>query len=207
MTEPSPAIAVEGLEVVYQRGGEPAVVGLTFQVPPGGGLLLAGGEGAGKTTVLRAVLGLVPFTGTVAVLDGRPGDDDVARRIGYGPQGRRFMEGHTARDVVRLVAALRTGGRAHEGAEDALERAGLPPSRRGVRVLDVEESRRVALACAVAGDPDVLVLDDPWEHPETVEAIRAARGRGAAVLAATHLAGGFPELLGATLELAPGAAS
>jgi ABC-type multidrug transport system ATPase subunit len=206
LTEPTPAVAVEDLEVVYQRGGEPAVTGLAFALPPGGGLLLIGGEGAGKTTVLRAVLGLVPFTGTVVVLGGHPGDTAVARRVGYAPQGRAFTEGHTAREIVRLVAALRTGRHVADDVEDALDRAGLPSARRAARALDLEESRRVALACAVAGDPDLLVLDDPWEHPETVDAIRAARARGAAVLAATHLAGGFPDLLGATLELPAGAA-
>jgi len=205
LTDRSPALAVRELEVVYQRGGEPAVTGVTVTVSAGHGLLLSGGEGAGKTTLLRAVLGLTPFAGEVTVLGGRPGDPATATRVGYAPQGRAFMEGHTPRGVVRLVAAIRAGRGVADVAEDALERAGLPGSRRGVRVLDVEERRRVALACAITGAPDLLVLDDPWEFPETVLEIRAALARGAAVLAATHLPGGFPAVLGATLDLPGGA--
>jgi len=174
---------------------------VSFSIPRGGGLLVSGGEGAGKTSVLRAVLGLTRFSGQVSVLGGAPGDPTVARRVGYAPQTRDFMEGHTPRAMVRLIVAIRAGRNDASGVEAALDQAGLPVARRDARVLDIEESRRVALACALVGSPDLLVLDDPWEFPETVEAIRAARARGAAVLAATHLPGGFPEVLGTTLDL------
>lgn len=207
MTDPSPAVSVRDLGIVYQRGGEPAVHDLSFTLAPGEGLLIAGGEGSGKTSVLRAILGLVPVSGEVAVLGRHPGARENARRVGYGPQGRAFTEGHSARQILRLVSSLRLGAPAPAVAEDALERAGLPDARRASRSLDVEECRRVALACAIAADPDVIVLDDPWEFAETVAAIHAARDRGATVLAATHDPGGLPDLLGRTLTLVDGAAT
>lgn len=190
--------------MVYQRGGEPAVTGVTFDLAQGEGLLITGDPGAGKTTLLRAVLGLVAAAGEVSVLGGEPGDPAVTRRVGYGPQGRTFTEAHPPRALVRLTGRLR--GTADPAATDeALERAGLPPGRRGSRVLDIEELRRVALACAIVGEPDLLVLDDPWEFPQTVDEITRARGRGAVVIAATHDPGGLPELLGRTIRLADGA--
>jgi ABC-2 type transport system ATP-binding protein len=166
--------------------------------------LITGPEGAGKTTVLRAILGLAATGGEVTVLGGDPGDAAVRRRVGYAPQGRAFTEGHSPRALVALVARLRTGRADAAVVTGALETAGVPEGRRGSRALDVEECRRVALACAVLGDPDLLVLDDPWEFPETGRAIEAARARGAAVVAATHDPGGLPDLLGDVLTLDTG---
>lgn len=203
MTEHTPAVAARDLEVVYQRGGEAAVRDVTFTLAPGAGLLVTGAEGSGKTSLLRAVLGLVVAGGDVTVLGGEPGDEDITRRVGYGPQGRTFAEGHPPGALVRLVTRLRGVG--ESAAEGALERAGIPTGRRRSRTLDIEELRRVALACAVVGDPDLVVLDDPWEFPETVTEITRARERGAAVLVATHDPGGLPALLGRTLTLADGA--
>ena len=198
---------VRDLEVVYQRGGEPAARDVTLTLGPGDAVLLTGEHGSGKTSVLRAVLGLVVASGEVTVL-GRPAaSPEVAARRGYGPQGRAFMEGHTPRQLVHLVAALRMGRSAADIADEALERAGIPHERRRVtaRSLDVEEIRRVALACAIATDPDLIVLDDPWEFPETALEIERARARGAAVLVATDEAGGFTSLLGRTITLVEGA--
>jgi ABC-type multidrug transport system ATPase subunit len=102
------------------------------------------------------------------------------------------------------VSAIRTGRRAADVAEDALTRAGLPEERRGTRTLEIEEVRRTALACALAADPQLLVLDDPWEFVETEQEIARARGRGAAVIVASHEPGGFPAMLGRTLMLKEG---
>jgi ABC-type multidrug transport system ATPase subunit len=91
--------------------------------------------------------------------------------------------------------------------DSALERVGLQPGdRRLISSLDLGEVRRVSLACAITGAPRALVLDDPWEFPETVEVIRSARADGVAVVVGTPDPGGFPALLGATLALVDGAA-
>ena len=207
MTEPAPAVHTRGLEVVYERGGQPAVADLDLDVVRGSGLLVSGGEGAGKTTLLRAILGLVVANGEVGVLGGVPGDPELRRRIGYGPQGKTFAEGHSARALVRIVVAIRRGAPAPGLAEEAMDRAGLSDATRGRTPIDVEDLRRVSLACAIAGDPELLVLDDPWEFPETVAEIAQARARGGTVIAASHDPGGLPELLGRTLHLVDGRAT
>ena len=208
MTDASPALRVTDLQVVYQRGGQPAVHDLSFSMNAGEGLLIAGDEGAGKSTVLRAVLGLCLFSGEVLIHGEAPGTSAaLTRRTGYAPQGRRFLEGHSPQTMVRLVAALRTGGPAADAAEAALDRAGLAAERRGSRNPDVEEYRRAALACALAGDPDILVLDDPWEFDETIDAVRRTRDRGGLVIAASHDPGGLPALLGRTITLVNGVAT
>ena len=194
------------LEVVYQRGGEPAATAVAFTLSPGDGLLLTGDHGAGKTSVLRAVLGLVVATGEITVLGAPPGSHEVTARVGYGPQGRTFLERHTPHEIVRVVTGLRTGRPASDVANDAMERAGIVTRRRDARTVDVEDIRRVALACAIAADPALIVLDDPWEFPETIAEIERARARGAAVLVATDEPGGFTDLLGRTITLVNGIA-
>lgn len=204
MTDAVPALAVRELEVVYQRGGEPAARDVTFTLDRGQGLLLTGDHGSGKTSVLRAILGLAVATGEITVFGAVPGAPEVMARVGYGPQGKTFIERHTGREIVHLVATLRTGRPAAEVADDALDRAGISPRQRDARALDVEEVRRVAFACAIAANPELVVLDDPWEFPETIVEIERARARGAAVLVATDEPGGFVALLGSTITLVDG---
>ena len=200
----SPVVDVRDLEVVYQRGGQPAVTGLSFALHPGESLLVTGDHGAGKTSVLRAVLGLAVPKGKISVLGQLPGSPEAMRRVGYGPQGRTFTERHSPAQLLELVVRLRLGRRAPEVAAEALDRAGLATEHHRVRTSDSEDVRRVALACAIAAEPDLLVLDDPWEFPETMVEIERARARGAAILVATDDPGGFATVLGRTITLVDG---
>ena len=190
------------MEVRYQRGGALGVQGVGFDIPPGTGLLITGDKGAGKSSVLRAVLGLAGPGGDITVLGAPPGDPATLRRIGWAPQSWPFAYGLKAREVVQMVAAL--GGHDAAAASEAIERAGVERPDQRVESLEIEDARRTSFACALIGEPDLLVLDDPWEFPETVAEIRAAMARGAGVLAASSDPGGLPALLGASIRLSEG---
>ncbi len=192
---------MEDLEVVYQRGAEPAVSGVDVTLRSGDSLLVTGGHGSGKSSFLRAVLGLVVATGRIEVLGSYAGDPRNAARIGYAPQGRSFSDTHAPRHLVTTIAVLRTGRRDEGSVHDALIRAGIPPDRHDARDLGVEEQRRLALACALVGTPDVLVLDDPWEFPETIAAIQRTVGSGGIVIGASHEPGGLPEFFASEIAL------
>ncbi|MCU0306581.1 MAG: ATP-binding cassette domain-containing protein [Thermoleophilia bacterium] len=203
---PAPVVRVRDLEVRYQRGAQAAVSGVGFELAPGEGLLLTGGPGAGKTSVLRAVLGLVETpVPRVMVFDRRPGDEAAMRRVGYAPQRWPFTRGLRAGEVATLACRLKGLDDPAAAAADAMRRAALTDPTARVERLEIEDVRRLCLACAIAGTPDLLVLDDPWEFPETEREVRDALARGAAVLAASADPGGLPALLGRTLELADGA--
>ena len=200
-------VAAEGMDVRYQGGPDPAVRGVVLRLDPGEGLLLRGPAGSGKTSLLRGLLGLVPAAGHVRVLGGPPGAAESRGRVGYGPQGGGFASGLTVIDAVQAVVALRRGRGRGALAEDALARAGLGlvAGWRTAR-LDSEGWRRLSLAMGVAGDPELVVLDDPWLFPETLREIAAARARGAAVLAASSRPGGLASALGGRLDLRDGVA-
>jgi ABC-2 type transport system ATP-binding protein len=207
---PTAALVIaESLQVVYQRGATPAIDGIDLTVGPGDGLLVAGEPGSGKSTLLRAIVGLVRFGGALAVLGGYPGTHAVARRVGWGPQGKGFADAQSPRSLVRMVAQLRgaTPDVLDGAVADALQVAGIDGTIAGRVSTDVELLRRTSLACAVVGDPQLVVLDDPWEFEETVTAVNSIRARGGAVVAASHDPGGFPALLGRTVTLVEGQAA
>ncbi len=128
-------------------------------------------------------------------------------RIGYGPQGQGFATraARRARSSGGLTA-LRGLPAPREAARDAIARAGLQfvDDWRTSR-LDAEGFRRLSLALAIAGDPDLVVLDDPWVFADTLREIAAARARGAAVLVAAVRPAGLGPALGRRIVLADGA--
>lgn len=199
-------VTVTELAFRYQGTAEPAISGITFDVSPGRGLCISGGEGSGKTTIIRALVGLVvPNRGHVRIGGKNPLDPAIRRYIGYAPERMPFPYGLRVVDAIRLVTAIR--GTEAPG-DDVLERVGLPAGdRRLITSLELGDIRRVSLACALVGDPAVLVLDDPWEFPETVAIITAALADRRTVIAASPDPGGLPALLGAHLELGDGAPS
>lgn len=206
---PTDALVVaESLQVVYQRGATPAINGIDLTVAPGEGLLIAGEPGSGKSTLLRAIVGLVRFGGALTVLGGYPGTPQVAAQVGWGPQGKGFADAQSPRSVVQMVARLR--GAALDTLDGtvtgALHAAGIDDAAAARVTTDVEVLRRTSLACAVVGDPHLVVLDDPWEFEETVTVVTATRARGGAVVAASNDPGGLPALLGRTVTLVDGEA-
>ena len=197
-------ITAEELEVHYDGGPDAAVRGVGFTLAPGQGLLLGGGPLSGKTSVLRALVGLVPARGRVELFGAPPGPP-AAHAVGYGPEGRDFAGQLTLREVVHAVAALRGLPDVADAREDALDRAGLYyVAGYRTRRLDEEGFRRLSLAVAIVGDPALLVLDDPWALPETLAEIAAARARGAIVVAASRNPGGLAPALGGRLVLVDG---
>lgn len=209
MTGSAAVVEADDLEVRYHGGPEPAVRGVSLALGAGEGLLVSGAAGSGKTSLLRGLLGLVEHRGAARVLGAPVGAPAARGRVGYGPQGDGFAAGLRVREVVGALAALRAGlsSPPAAAAEDALARAGLAyvGDWRTSR-LDAEGFRRLSLAMAIVGDPQLVVLDDPWVLSETLREIASARARGAAVLVAAERPAGLAPALGRRLVLADGVA-
>lgn len=173
--------------VLHHRGPEPAVVDLSLSLDPGESIVVTGGEGSGKTSLIYGLLGLAQTTGEVRVLGAAPGSPLTRPRIGFAPQGRPYPPGSTCEEIVGLVGAVR-GASGDAPANAALSRAGLADERETeVDDLDVEQNRRLALACALVGEPELLLIDDAWASPETLAAVESARAAGGgALLTSAH---------------------
>jgi ABC-2 type transport system ATP-binding protein len=178
------------------RGGFSAVRGVSFDVERGMVLGLLGPNGAGKTTVLRMLMGLIgPTAGTIRAF-GEPvgAGAPVLARIGAFVEGPGFLPHLSGLDNLRLYWAA-TGRPAEEAhLDDALEIAGLGGSvRRRVGAYSQGMRQRLAIAQAMLGLPELLVLDEPTNglDPPQIHAMREVLQRYAAagrtVLVSSHL--------------------
>jgi ABC-2 type transport system ATP-binding protein len=153
-----PAVAVENL-VVY-RGKRQVLYDLSCAVPAGQVTGLLGPSGGGKTTLLRAIVGVQQVrSGTVTVLGLPAGDPALRTRIGYVTQAPSVYADLSVRDNLRYFAALTSGA---DRIDQVLASVDLA-DRAGDRVdaLSGGQRARVSLACALVGSPPLLVLDEP----------------------------------------------
>jgi energy-coupling factor transport system ATP-binding protein len=199
------AARAEGLSFTYGGAGAPALDGVDLDLAAGEVLLLEGPSGEGKSTLLRALCGLVPhfhggtFAGrvTVAGLDTLAASPArVARAAGMvfqDPEGQAVL-GSVARDVAfGLESAGVAPGRIPARVREALELAGAAHlAERSIATLSGGERQRVALASVLAPEPAVLLMDEPTSQLDDDAAaalgrvLRGLAGRGAAVALAEH---------------------
>ncbi|MEV7812541.1 ABC transporter ATP-binding protein [Streptomyces flaveolus] len=193
-------IEVTGLRRVY-GGGFEAVRGITFSVARGEIFALLGTNGAGKTSTVELLEGLAPPAGgRVRVLGHDPHRERAAvrPRTGVMLQEGGFPAELTVAETARMWAGCTTGARPvaggpKAGAADVLELVGLA-GKRGVRVKQLSggERRRLDLALALLGDPEVLFLDEPTTgldaegRRDTWALVRRLRDAGTTVLLTTH---------------------
>jgi ABC-2 type transport system ATP-binding protein len=203
-------IEVSGLRKAY--AGRTVLDGVDLAVRPGEIVALLGPNGAGKTTTVEIVEGYRSAdAGSVRVLgeDPRRGRPGLRARVGLMLQGGAGLEPRaTPRDLVRLYAAFHDGGRR---ADELVDQVGLAPvAGTRVRRLSGGERQRLALALALAGDPEVLILDEPTSgmDPEarrtTRDLIAGLRGEGRTILMTTHDLGDVERLADRVAILAGG---
>ncbi|MCP2258737.1 ABC-2 type transport system ATP-binding protein [Streptoalloteichus tenebrarius] len=192
MHDGSGRIVVQGL--TKQFGPVTAVQNLSFTVEPGSVTGFLGPNGAGKTTTLRMLLGLVTPTAGTATINGRRFDQlgNPARVVGAVLEAQSFHPKRTARDHLRVYAAAIDVPDAR--VDQVLALVGLTEAaRRKAGGFSLGMRQRLALATALLGDPQVLVLDEPANglDPEGIAWLRhflqqfARSGR--TVLVSSHL--------------------
>ncbi|NGY65467.1 alpha/beta fold hydrolase [Lentzea sp. NEAU-D13] len=188
-------LVISGLTKSYP-GGLTAVKDLSFRVEHGQVLGLLGPNGAGKTTTLRMVMGLIhPSEGHIRVFGHKvtPGAP-VLSRIGSFVEGSGFLPHLSGAANLRLYWAA-TGRPLEEAhVEEALEIAGLGDAvHRRVRTYSQGMRQRLAIAQAMLGLPDLLILDeptnglDPPQIHQMREVLRRYAAAGRTVLVSSHL--------------------
>jgi ABC-2 type transport system ATP-binding protein len=195
-TSGAPGVRVESLRVRF--GTVEAVKGIDLEVARGAATALLGRNGAGKSTTMRVLAGVIPPSDGRVLVDGvdvRMRTLDAKRVTGYCPDVGGLVPRATPWEHLQLSARLRRmpdGWQAR--ARELLERFDLGGAAHRVTAgFSHGMGRRMSVILAAFHQPRVLLLDEPFDGVDplgveaTLDVIEDARSRGAAVLVSTHL--------------------
>jgi PrtD family type I secretion system ABC transporter len=200
---PRGKLEVENLIIQMPGAEKPVLQGISFSVEPGQGIGVIGPTGAGKSTLARALVGVMPITRGTVRLDGATSDqrdvDELGRLIGYLPQDVQLFDGTAAQNIARfesdassekIVEAAKLAN-VHDLIMRLPKGYDTPLGENGAR-LSAGQRQRVALARCLYGDPVLFVLDEPNSNLDAEgeaaldHAIRVSMQRGAAVVVIAH---------------------
>jgi ATP-binding cassette subfamily C protein len=203
LQSPSSRLSVEAVTIVPPGDQRVIVSEATFTLSAGSGLGIIGPSGSGKSSLVRALVGVwQPARGKVR-LDGAALDqwssDVLGRYVGYLPQDVELFAGSVAQNICRfdpeatsesIIAAAKEAG-VHEMIIKMREGYDTQIGEQGA-ALSAGQAQRVALARALYGNPFLIVLDEPNSNLDTegdealTRAVRGARERGAIVVVVAH---------------------
>jgi ATP-binding cassette subfamily C protein len=203
LQDPSQRLSVESISIVPPGDQKVIVQDVSFTLEAGSGLGVIGPSGSGKSSLVRALVGVwLPVRGKVR-LDGAALDqwssDVLGRHIGYLPQDVELFGGTVAQNICRydpdassesIIAAAKEAG-VHQMIIKMRDGYDTQIGEQGTN-LSAGQAQRVALARALYGDPFLIVLDEPNSNLDTegdealTRAVRSARERGAIVVVVAH---------------------
>jgi ATP-binding cassette subfamily C protein len=203
LQNPSSRLSVEGVAVAAPGDQRVIISDVAFALQAGNGLGVIGPSGSGKSSLIRALVGVwQPFRGKVRI-DGAALDqwspDVLGQFVGYLPQDVELFAGSVAQNICRfdpdaksdkIIAAAKEAG-VHDMIIKMRDGYNTQVGEQGT-ALSAGQAQRVALARALYGDPFLIVLDEPNSNLDTEgdealgRAIRSARERGAIVIVVAH---------------------
>ena len=192
---------IEAQRLTKRYGGVDAARAVSFRVAPGEVVGLLGPNGAGKTTVLRMLAGILTPTEGEARVAGHAASDDafaLKRSLGFLSGDTALYQRLTPREVLRYFGRLNEMPEASlrariEALVEAFQMGDFASRQCGK--LSAGQKQRANVARAFLHDPPALILDEPTTALDVVsgrfllDAIRAERGRGKAILFSTHVLG------------------
>lgn len=172
--------------------GVAALTDVGFSVAPGERVALLGHNGAGKSTMMKIILGLIAASsGRIEVCGGAPGSETARRQVAYLPENVAFHPALTGEEQMRHYLSLR--GESPRLARDLLDRVGIhDAARRRIGTYSKGMRQRVGLAQALIGQPRLLVLDEPTSGLDPVSRrdfyalLDGLAADGASILLSSH---------------------
>ncbi|TCO73749.1 type I secretion system permease/ATPase [Chromatocurvus halotolerans] len=204
LTLPAPegAISAEGAAIVPPGARTPVVMGATFAIAPGDAVGVIGPSAAGKSTLIRAIIGIWPTAAGAVRIDGAESTsynrEQLGPHIGYLPQDIELFDGTVGENIARfgeldaerIVQAARDAG-VHEmilqlpnGYDTVIGQSG--------GVLSGGQRQRIGLARALYGEPAIVILDEPNSNLDDQgnaalqQALRKLKERGCTLLIISH---------------------
>ncbi len=173
-----------------------AVDGVSLAIPRGSIYGFLGPNGAGKTTTIRMIFDIIrPTSGRITIL-GAPSALEVRPRIGYLPEEKGLYKAMTALACIAYFATLKGFSRkaARQRARELLQRYGLGEfANTPIKSLSKGMGQKVQVLCAIAHEPEFVVLDEPFSGLDPVnqqvleQLIRDLAAKGSTVLFSTHV--------------------
>ncbi|MDB5650039.1 MAG: type secretion protein [Hyphomicrobiales bacterium] len=211
LPRPEEELSVQGLTVIAPGTDRVLVSQISFSLAAGTGLALLGASGSGKSSLIKALVGVWPAVSGSVRLDGATIDqwasDDFGRHTGYLPQDVALLDGTIAENIARFSTASATSPAVLEaatiaGAHDMILRLPNGYSTRigeGGTSLSAGQRQRVGLARAIFGSPFLVVLDEPNANLDVegekalTKAIEILRAKRCIIVVVSHR----PSALGA----------
>ena len=177
--------------------GKAGCKNITLQVPRGSVFGFLGQNGAGKSTFVRAMLGLLHPTSGKAVMLGHPiGSVEARKKVGYLPELFRYPDWLTGTQLLEHHAQLCGLSRSERKTiiRDVVEQVGMAGrEKERIRGFSKGMQQRIGLACALLSDPELIFLDeptsalDPIGRKEVRELIARLRDQGKTIFLNSHL--------------------
>jgi ABC-2 type transport system ATP-binding protein len=187
---------LEVTNLTKRFGAFDAVSGLSFSVPKGSIVGFLGPNGAGKSTSLKSIVGVhKPDEGDIRLFGG-PLSQSALSKVGYLPEERGLYRKMTALATITYFSRLKgmSGGNARRQAKRLLEENGLGEwAAKRVSSLSKGMAQKVQILCAIAHEPDFVILDEPFSGLDPVNQadlealVRGIVARGGSVLFSTHV--------------------
>jgi ABC-2 type transport system ATP-binding protein len=184
-------ISVEHFRMMF--GEHEVISDLSFNVKRGETFGLLGSNGSGKTTTIRALLGLYEPTGGKLLIDGKKFTPESNITIGYLPEERGLYKKETVIDVMTYFGELKGLKNPKEWSLKFLDRVGIGDKAKDkVDKLSSGQQQKVQLGITIMNDPKLLILDEPTKGFDPVnrrllmDIIKEVQDRGATILMITH---------------------
>lgn len=186
-------IEIKNAKIVY--GFKTAVENLSFRLDAGQSLGLLGANGAGKTSTIKALLGMIRLKeGSIHVLGKKPGITQEFSRIGFAPEDGVPPDFLSGEEYLRFVGRLkvRDPRQRKEQVSELLDWFELSP-KKFIKEYSKGMKRRIVLAQAFMGEPNLLILDEPLNGLDPMmiiklrERLEQYRQKGGTMLYSSHI--------------------
>lgn len=186
-------VSIKDFELLF--GDKKIIHGLDFSVKRGEIFGFLGSNGSGKTTTIRALLGIYQADSGELLINGKKFSPERTGLIGYLPEERGLYRKEKVIDVMQYFGQLKglSKKEARDFSQDFLKRVGLEDKARlNIDKLSGGQQQKIQLGITIMGKPDLLILDEPTKGFDPVnrellmEIIKEENARGATIIMVTH---------------------